>query len=35
MDGPTFINLEIFGNNEDGGKSGNYLFYLNTPLLTF
>jgi DNA mismatch repair protein MSH6 len=30
MDGPTYINLEIFGNSEDGGKSGKCLFYLST-----
>lgn len=30
MDGPTYINLEIFGNSEDGGKAGKCLFYLST-----
>ncbi|XP_061366489.1 DNA mismatch repair protein MSH7 [Gastrolobium bilobum] len=30
MDGPTLINLEIFGNNADGGKSGKYMFYWST-----
>ncbi|KAK7314493.1 hypothetical protein VNO77_33018 [Canavalia gladiata] len=29
MDGPTLINLEIFGNNEDGGKSGSLYNYLD------
>ncbi|KAJ1419832.1 P-loop containing nucleoside triphosphate hydrolase [Sesbania bispinosa] len=29
MDGPTLINLEIFGNNEDGGKSGTLYKYLD------
>ncbi|KAK7271285.1 hypothetical protein RJT34_27060 [Clitoria ternatea] len=29
MDGPTMINLEIFGNNEDGGKAGSLYNYLD------
>lgn len=36
MDGPTYVNLEIFGNSDDGGKSGKCLFYLSTCIiLTF
>ena len=30
MDGQTLINLEIFGNNADGGKTGKCLFYPST-----
>ncbi|KAI5441851.1 hypothetical protein KIW84_011055, partial [Lathyrus oleraceus] len=32
MDGPTYINLEIFGNSEDGGKSGTLYKYLDNCL---
>ncbi|XP_024641259.1 DNA mismatch repair protein MSH7 isoform X2 [Medicago truncatula] len=29
MDGPTYINLEIFGNSNDGGKAGTLYKYLD------